>query len=51
MEHAAGAEIERAGDPGEALRPPPVFQALKLAMRLPHEIARRVEHAGDDEGA
>src|SRR6478672_13565814 len=51
MEHAARAEIERAGDPGEALRPPPLFQALKLAVRLPYEIARRIEHAGDDEGA
>ena len=51
VEHAAGPEIERAGDPNEALRPPPMFQALELAMRLPDEIARRIEHAGDDEGA
>ena len=47
---SAWAEIERAGDPGEALRPPPLLQALKLATRLPYEIARRIEHAGDDEG-
>src|SRR5262249_7782746 len=51
VEYAAGTEIERAGDPGEAFRPPPLLEAFELAMRLPREIARRVEHTGDHEGA
>src|SRR6201999_737663 len=47
MERAAGAEIEIALDPGEALRPPPFRQVVRLAVDRPHQRERRVVGPAD----
>ena len=46
---AADAQIHFRGDDGRALGPEPFLHALRLGEAFPHQIARRVEHARDDE--
>src|SRR5262249_36432841 len=50
-EAAAGAEIDLALRQREAARAPPAGEMLGLAPDLERERARRIEHAGDREGA
>ena len=42
---AAGAQIHLRGDHREALRAPPLLHVLRIGEALPHQLARRVEHA------
>src|SRR5882762_5785717 len=49
-EDAAGTQVDLAGVHLEALRPPPLLQALGLGPGLPYLVARRSEHARDLEG-
>src|SRR6185437_10752731 len=47
---AAGAELECAGGGGgETVRPPPLRQMFRIGPGLPHQLARRVEHARSDD--
>ena len=46
---AADAQIHFRGDHGEALRAPPMLHALRIGEAFPQQIARRIEHARDDE--
>src|SRR5439155_16582108 len=47
VEDAAGTQVDLAGMHLEALRPPPLLQALGLGPGLPQLVARRIEHARD----
>ena len=46
---AADAQIHVRRHDGGAFRAPPFLHALGLGEAFPHQFARRVEHAGDDE--
>src|ERR1700722_19932274 len=48
---AARAQFEFVHSRSEALRSPPVFQALRFSERFPYEVARRIEDAGDNQRA
>src|SRR5260370_42569095 len=49
VKNATWAEIQFSDARGEAFRPPPVFQMLRLGECLPHQLTRRFEDARDDE--
>ena len=49
MEHAAGAQLVLGDADGGPLRPPPLRELFGLRPRLPHELARGLEDALDDE--
>jgi hypothetical protein len=49
MEHSAGLQVERALDPGETFRSPPLRELIDFGIGLPHQSAWRVEGTVDVE--